>query len=365
MSKRSSVLLAWAIFAGPSSVLAQSPSLEISPDTTASFNGTVLRPGEVGRDDLAGVVSFTGTGVVLPVGVNLEGLERLSGANSSLISTDVSAALPSGFLAQPGDVVRVSSGVPSVAWSSRAVGLNVEGGLGVDAVAEYPDGDLLLSFDTTVSFGGILAFDEDLVRVDLPAGTPSLVFDGSERGVASGLDLDAADVQADGRLLISFDGGGRIGPVEFRDEDVLVYDSILQSLSVSTAYDGSARYAAWDAADLDAIDSAGPLIADGDGDAIADLDDLCPFWVQIDNLDTDLDRRGNECECTDQSGDGRNTVTDLVAINLAIFGSVPVSPLCDGNNDGLCNVSDIVAANIEIFSPTSTSTCVRQPFPGP
>jgi hypothetical protein len=28
-------------------------------------------------------------------------------------------------------------------------------------------------------------------------------------------------------------------------------------------------------------------------------------------------------------------------------------------------VNDILAANIEIFSPTSTSTCTRQPVPGP
>jgi hypothetical protein len=346
-------------------VLAQSASLEISPDTTASFNGTVLRPRDVGRDDLAGAVAFTTTGAFLPVGVNLEGFERLSGANSSLISTDISAALPGGFVVQPGDVVRVSSGVPSVAWSSRAPGVDLEA-VGVDAIAEFPDGDLLLSFDTTVAFGGIVAFDEDLVRIDLPAGTPSLVFDGSALGVDPGLDLDAVDLQADGRLLLSFDGGGRVGFVEFRDDDVVVYDPILQRFATTTAaYDGSTRHAAWDAADLDAIDSAGPLIADYDGDGIADLDDVCPFWVQLSNLDTDVDRRGNECECTDQSGDGRNTVADLVAINQAIFGLIPVSPLCDGNNDTICNVIDIVAANQEIFSPTSTSICSRQPFPGP
>jgi hypothetical protein len=81
--------------------------------------------------------------------------------------------------------------------------------------------------------------------------------------------------------------------------------------------------------------------------------------------DTDADGRGNECECSDQNGDGRNTVADLVAINLAIFNPAQATPLCDGNGDGLCRVSDIVAANAEIFSPTSTSTCPRQPIPGP
>ena len=127
------------------------------------------------------------------------------------------------------------------------------------------------------------------------------------------------------------------------------------------SYDGSAQHAAWNAGDLDAIDGS----LDPDGDGIFDAGDLCPFYAQAGGLATDLDLRGNECECTDQTGDGFNTVSDIVAINVAIFNPAQITPLCDGNNDNLCSVSDIVAANVEIFSPTSTSICARQPFPGP
>jgi len=56
-------------------------------------------------------------------------------------------------------------------------------------------------------------------------------------------------------------------------------------------------------------------------------------------------------------------VLDLVAINLAIFGSVQVSPLCDANNDGKCNVQDIVAANQKIFG--RPAYCSRYPPPAP
>jgi hypothetical protein len=105
--------------------------------------------------------------------------------------------------------------------------------------------------------------------------------------------------------------------------------------------------------------------ADRDGDGISDGSDNCPFFANADQLDTDGDLRGDACECTDQDQNGRNTVADLVAINLAIFNPATVTPLCDGNNDGNCNVNDIIAANVEIFSPTSTSICARQPLPGP
>jgi hypothetical protein len=102
---------------------------------------------------------------------------------------------------------------------------------------------------------------------------------------------------------------------------------------------------------------------DGDCDGRPDASDRCPHFAEADPaLDTDADGRGNECECTDQNGDGRNTVADLVAINQAVFKPALAGPLCDGNNDSRCDVQDIVAAQREIFSPGQTSTCSRHPF---
>jgi hypothetical protein len=113
------------------------------------------------------------------------------------------------------------------------------------------------------------------------------------------------------------------------------------------------------------LNQLGGTLADRDGDGIPDARDDCPYFANPAQTDTDHDGRGDACECGDQNGDGRNTVADLIAINLAIFNPALVTPLCDANNDGQCNVTDIIAANIEIFSPTNTSTCARQPVPGP
>lgn len=104
---------------------------------------------------------------------------------------------------------------------------------------------------------------------------------------------------------------------------------------------------------------------DSDGDGIADASDHCPLFASDDQTDTDVDGRGDVCECGDQDGDGANTVADLVAINRAIFNPLEVTPLCDANADDRCDVLDIIAANAEIFSPTNTSVCSRQPVPGP
>src|SRR5262249_47329694 len=99
---------------------------------------------------------------------------------------------------------------------------------------------------------------------------------------------------------------------------------------------------------------------DPDGDGMNASADLCPYFAQTKlRLHTDGDGRGDECECGDQNGDGRNPVADIVAINQAIFNPALATPLCgpgvpnpcslcDANNDGRCNVSDIVAVNVEI-----------------
>jgi hypothetical protein len=104
---------------------------------------------------------------------------------------------------------------------------------------------------------------------------------------------------------------------------------------------------------------------DIDNDGTTDLADNCRFYSTPNHSDTDHDGRGDACECTDQNGDGRNTVSDIVAINQAISNPALITPLCDGNNVGGCDVRDIIAANIEIFSPGNTSTCASQPVPGP
>jgi uncharacterized repeat protein (TIGR03806 family) len=124
------------------------------------------------------------------------------------------------------------------------------------------------------------------------------------------------------------------------------------------------------AADPFAVDLLGTwidtalFVLDSEGDGASDDADNCPYYANPGQGDADGDGRGDLCECSDQSGDGRVTVSDLIAINAAIFNPGSVTPLCDGNGDRRCNVSDLVAANLEIFVRNS-SVCARQPVPGP
>jgi hypothetical protein len=100
-----------------------------------------------------------------------------------------------------------------------------------------------------------------------------------------------------------------------------------------------------------------------DADDFGDACDACPGYATSNQSDANGNGIGDECECGDQNEDGAVDVSDLVAINLAIFGRNPVSPLCDANDDAQCNVSDIVAANQKIFG--RPAYCSRHPRPVP
>lgn len=235
-------LLAASLPAGAATPLR---SIAVSPDVALALAGATLDDEEIAEDDLAGgaIVSLPAP---VPAGADLTGYHRLS-SGDELLSFDVSVALP-GFTAWPGDVVRRSGSAYTLAFSATFHGAPFAAA--VDAIGAVGEGDLLLSFDTTLAIGGILVQDEDLVRFD--GASFALFFDGSARGVAAGLDLDAVHhLDRNGHLLLSFDGGGSLGGLVFDDDDVLEFSP--GSGTWELAYDGAAFHPGWEAADLDAL----------------------------------------------------------------------------------------------------------------
>jgi cysteine-rich repeat protein len=119
---------------------------------------------------------------------------------------------------------------------------------------------------------------------------------------------------------------------------------------------------------------------DGNCDGVEDHADLCYWNAEFDqDLDsngdcadgTGGDCRGDECECGDvvgsavnyppgspyRGGNGIVDVSDLVAINVAIFNELDGtkrSTLADTNNDINITVSDVVGLSIELFRPDSS-----------
>jgi hypothetical protein len=211
---------------------AQNPVF-FSPDITANF-GTVLpalvTDEDVARDDAAGSVTpFIPTGT-LPPQVDVDGFD-LQPSGASLLAVDVTVALPGlppGMPAEPRDVVSFDpiTGVFTMVFDGSTLGVPM--GARIDAVAtDFTTGDLLLSFDTSVTLLGVGAIDDEDVVAHLGAGIFAMVFDGSANGVAAGLDLDAANrVWGTDLLQVSFDGSGVLAGVPFDDEDVLDFDLV-------------------------------------------------------------------------------------------------------------------------------------------
>ncbi|RQW79105.1 MAG: hypothetical protein EHM62_06855, partial [Methylococcus sp.] len=138
----------------------------------------------------------------IPPNANLTAYHRFDNGDQ-LLAFDITIELPGAVIARPADVVRrLANGTFSITFNGAAEG--VPAGASIDAVSVDGNGDLLLSFDTTVSLDGLVAADEDVVRFDGAAF--SLVFDGSVAGLAPAADLNAFHYAADsGMIFASFD----------------------------------------------------------------------------------------------------------------------------------------------------------------
>ena len=220
--------------------------IAVSPDTTVELGGVSVDPDGVAVENLLGVVVPMSLGD-LPAGVNVTAYHLFANGDQ-LFSLDRPALLAGSLAVGPEDVVRYHGSSYTMEFDGSAKG--VPHGVAVDAVTMFAT-DLLLSFDTRVTLGGVTAEDEDLVRFNGSGFT--LFFDGSAAGVPEGLDLDAADNLGGGNvaLALSFDGSGSLPGVVFADEDVLEYDLFTHTWEI--LYDGSAEHDAWGGANLDAV----------------------------------------------------------------------------------------------------------------
>ena len=229
---------------------AQAAILDVSPDVTVALGGALIERRAVARDDLSGGApgSIADLGS-LPDGADVVGYHEAS-PTQQLFVLDISADL-GGTHASAGDVIAYDpgAGVYQIELDISAAG--VPDATRVDAFGLASNGDYILSFDITVDLGGgLVASDEDLVTYSLASGF-TMLLNGSNAGVDRGLDLDAAS-ELNGNLLVSFDSDGSIGGIDFADEDVLSFDPV--GSTWTHAYDGSAIHPGqWQGADLVAV----------------------------------------------------------------------------------------------------------------
>jgi hypothetical protein len=232
-----------AIAAPPASAQTPLAGLCLSPDVTTTLGSIIVADEDVVCDDLAGGVSLALTG--LPAAADLASY-HLDPDGAQLLVFDTTVVLPGNLTATPRDVVRWEGSSYSLLF--KGAGAGIPDGTHIDAVTRSGD-TLTLSFDVEVTLGGTTYADEDLARYD---GSDFVsFFDGSEAGLDPALDLDAAEVLANERLLLSLDGSGIVAGLSFDDEDVLEVGR--DGANWQMAYDGSAEHAEWAAADLDVI----------------------------------------------------------------------------------------------------------------
>lgn len=258
------LLLALMLLVPPANAHANSGSslevLRFSADVDVNVDGVVLADEQVAVETgstPSGVLSFPD----LP-DTDLTAYAASSAFTYIAVETAVSVPGSGGSItAEPRDVMGIDRSSPSADVYSLALDGSARGvpdGARVDAIALHDSGDLLVSFDTTITVNSVTADDEDILRYDGSVFT--MFFDGTAEGVPESVDLDAVDRRATGALRLSFDTSGTVGMVTFDDEDILefTFGATAGSGTWTKFYDGSTNHASFGAADIDAWNS--PLV---------------------------------------------------------------------------------------------------------
>jgi len=158
-----------------------------------------------------------------------------------------SAGTAGGISFQDEDIMVLDTG--SGSWSIYFDGSDVglAGGADVNAFTILGDGNILMSFDSPVTVGGLSVQGADIVEFTptsigaTTSGTFSLFFDGSDVGFSlKKSNVDAISFTPDERLVISLDNNFEIltsggGTLAGMDEDLIVFNAT--SLGISTAGD--------------------------------------------------------------------------------------------------------------------------------
>ena len=224
-------------------------SVDVSCDITWTAGAATIDDEEARRVTLPSTVSTLDLGV-LPANTDVTAYQLLDDGRR-LFALDTFVDLGGGVDAGPEDVVAWNGAVYALFLDGSAAG--IPAGTMIDAVGRIRSAGVtqtLLSFDVPTALpGGLTADDEDIVGWN--GSTWAMFFDGSANGIPESLDVDGFDRDpVNGTRYFSFDTSGRIGTVDFDDEDVVAFDGTTWSL----AYDASASLSAsFAAGDLDAL----------------------------------------------------------------------------------------------------------------
>jgi len=200
----------------------------LSTTSTEGLGGLTLRDGDLAEyNPVANTATLFFSEGLFSSGEDVDAVHVLD--NGHIILSTESGATLGGLSFRDGDLVEYDP-VTDTASLFFDEGLFCDGE-DIAALSVLPSGNLILSTESSARLGGLSFRDGDLVEYNPLTNTASLFF--SEDLFSCGEDIDAVHVLANGNIILSTEGGARLGGLTFEDGDIVKYDPATNTTTLS------------------------------------------------------------------------------------------------------------------------------------
>jgi hypothetical protein len=225
------LLLTSSLVAFLATVMSYSPahaiSIILSTNAMATLGGLTFQQDDLVQYDPATNVAtlfFNGDDEFLANDEDIDAVFLLANGNI-VLSTRADATL-GGLAFEPEDMVEynVATNVASLYFDGDAeFGIPEEN---IDAFDILANGNVILSTADAAILGGLSFEQEDMVEYNMLTNTASLYFDGDAEFTLAEEDIDAFDILANGKVLLSTVSAATLGGLTFQPDDLVEYDPV-------------------------------------------------------------------------------------------------------------------------------------------
>ena len=208
--------LEWGAGAGPTA-----NTIILTTESSATLGGLDFTDKDLAEyNSFADSASLFFDGNALGLANDIDAVHVL--ANGNIVMSAINSVTLGGVTAENEDLIEYDPVNDTATLFFDGSALMSSGSTDISAVYVLPDSNLLLTNEYAVTLGGLSFDNNDIISYNPTNDTASIVLDGDAVGLSAW--INAVHVLENGNIVLSIDGNGSLGGLNFEEGDLVEYD---------------------------------------------------------------------------------------------------------------------------------------------